>query len=198
MTVVGLFQLSSARDSPSCRSSSCRIPTGDLACLDPLLRRIKIPWKLVAVVDDDVGLKLEAPSRSSLRTPSLWHRAARPRRTRGCRSCRSWSSARGRCAVDVIDEAPARGFVRGAARAIRMMPVHQRIVEAHAQALGARGLDVLLHQVAARALLGRAIVCESSCRRGRSPRGAWWSSPCTSARPAWPASPTRARRSAWA
>ena len=50
-----------------------------------------------------------------------------------------------------LDEAAARGFIGGAARAIGMVPVHEGIIEAHAQTLGAGGGDIFLHQVAARA-----------------------------------------------
>ena len=41
-----------------------------------------------------------------------------------------------------------------------MVPVHQRIVEADAHALGAGGIDVLLDEVAAGALFGRAVIGE--------------------------------------
>src|SRR5215831_15389908 len=58
----------------------------------------------------------------------------------------------------VFDETLARIFVRGAAGAIRMMPVHQRVVKADAQPFGSRSFDVLTHQIASGALLGGAVV----------------------------------------
>src|ERR1019366_3499748 len=63
-------------------------------------------------------------------------------------------------AVDVIDEAAPRGLVGEAAGAIGVVPVHQGIVEAHAETFGAGGFDVLLHQVAAGPLLGGVVVGE--------------------------------------
>ena len=60
--------------------------------------------------------------------------------------------------VNVIDEAAAGLLVGFAAGAVGMMPVHQRVVEAHAEALGARGVDILPHQIPAGTLLGRAVV----------------------------------------
>ena len=63
-------------------------------------------------------------------------------------------------AVDVVDKAAAGLLVGLAAGAVGMVPVHQRVVEAHAQAFGAGGFHVFLHQVAARTLFGGAVVGE--------------------------------------
>ena len=62
--------------------------------------------------------------------------------------------------MNVFNETPACCFVFQAARAVGMMPIHQRIVESKTQAFRARGLDVFADQIASRSLLGRAIIGE--------------------------------------
>jgi hypothetical protein len=51
-------------------------------------------------------------------------------------------------AVGVVDKAAAGGLVGLADGAVGMVPVHERVVEADAQPLGARRVDKLAHQVA--------------------------------------------------
>ncbi len=63
-------------------------------------------------------------------------------------------------AVGVLDEALARGFVSLADCAVGVVPVHERVVEADAEAFGAGGIDKLADQVAAGTLLGGAVVGE--------------------------------------
>src|SRR6267154_5613347 len=60
----------------------------------------------------------------------------------------------------VFDEALASVFVGGAACAIGMMPIHQRIVKAETQAFRASSFDVFMNEIAAGALLCRAVVGE--------------------------------------
>ena len=61
-------------------------------------------------------------------------------------------------AVHIVHEPASRGFVVQAPRPIRMVPVHQRMIEAHAQSFPAHGLHEFFHQIAAAGLLGRAVV----------------------------------------
>src|SRR5438270_6752385 len=51
-------------------------------------------------------------------------------------------------------------FIRCAPRSVRMMPVHQRVVEADAQSFCPRGVDEFAHQIASHRLLWRAVVGE--------------------------------------
>src|SRR6267142_4079908 len=60
----------------------------------------------------------------------------------------------------VLDEALASVFVGGAACAIGMMPIHQRIVKAETQAFRASSFDIFMNEVAARALLRRTVIGE--------------------------------------
>src|SRR6185312_2502838 len=60
-------------------------------------------------------------------------------------------------AVDVIDKAATGGFIGKAASAVRMMPVHQRVIESEPHTFGAGGIGVLGNQIAAGGLLGSAI-----------------------------------------
>src|SRR5688572_33456376 len=62
-------------------------------------------------------------------------------------------------AVNVIDKATSRRLVFCAARTVRVVPVHQRIIETHAQTLRAGSLDVFLHKIAAWTTFGGAVVC---------------------------------------
>ena len=61
-------------------------------------------------------------------------------------------------ALREIEEAAAGGFVRGAQRAVGMVPVHQRVVEADLEIELAAGLDVLAHQIASRPALDGVVV----------------------------------------
>src|SRR5262249_19221180 len=63
-------------------------------------------------------------------------------------------------AVNVIDEAAARGFISLATGSVRVMPIHQRIVETETQAFGPRRIDILTNEIASRPLFGRAVVSE--------------------------------------
>ena|SRR5947207_10439788 len=58
----------------------------------------------------------------------------------------------------VFDKTFAGIFIGGAACAIRVMPVHERVVEADAQPFGSRSFDVFTDQISAGALPGSAIV----------------------------------------
>ena len=60
----------------------------------------------------------------------------------------------------VFHKTHARRLIRQAARAVGVVPIHQGIVKAHAQTLGARRFHELRHQVAAARLLGSAVVGE--------------------------------------
>src|ERR1700674_323068 len=60
----------------------------------------------------------------------------------------------------VRDKALARCFIGYASRSIRMVPVHQRVVEADAQSFCPRGVDEFAYQIASRRLLWRAVVGE--------------------------------------
>ena len=60
--------------------------------------------------------------------------------------------------MNVIDETAPRGFARFRSSAVGMMPIHQRIIETDAQTFGARGIDILAHQITTGSLLGRTIV----------------------------------------
>src|SRR6267154_3026441 len=60
----------------------------------------------------------------------------------------------------VFDETLASVFVGGAACAIGVVPIHQRIVKAETQAFRASSFDVFMNKVAAGALLCRAVVGE--------------------------------------
>ena len=61
-------------------------------------------------------------------------------------------------AVNIVDETAAGLLVGGAARAVGMMPVHQRIVKAHAASFGSRGFDVFGHQIPPRSLFRSRVV----------------------------------------
>ena len=63
-------------------------------------------------------------------------------------------------AVGVVDKAPAGGFVRLADGAVGMVPVHERVVEANAQAFGAGGFNEFADQIAAGPLLHGVVVGE--------------------------------------
>src|SRR5437016_1627924 len=54
---------------------------------------------------------------------------------------------------------PSR-FISGTACAVGMVPIHQRIVEAHAQTFRPRGVYEFTHQVASRSLFGSTVVGE--------------------------------------
>ena len=71
--------------------------------------------------------------------------------------------------VNIVDKPLARLLVGGAARAIGMVPVHQRIVESDAQAFGARRIHVFAHQIASRALLGRAVIRSACVSKWQNP-----------------------------
>src|ERR1022692_1445326 len=60
----------------------------------------------------------------------------------------------------VIDKAPAGSLVGFADCAVGMMPVHQRVIKPHAQALSAGSIHKLANQVASRALLGCAVISQ--------------------------------------
>src|SRR5437868_15155205 len=60
----------------------------------------------------------------------------------------------------VFDETLASVFVGGAACAIGVVPIHQRVVKAEAQALRAGGFDVFMNEIAAGALFCCAVVGE--------------------------------------
>src|SRR5262249_49534502 len=62
--------------------------------------------------------------------------------------------------MGVFDEALARIFVGCAARTIRMMPIHERVVEADAQPLRPRSFHIFTDEVAAGALFRSAIICQ--------------------------------------
>src|SRR6185437_10825374 len=59
--------------------------------------------------------------------------------------------------VNVIDETPARRFIRLAKRAVRVMPVHQRIVETEAQTFSASGFNIFTDEIATGTLFRGAI-----------------------------------------
>src|SRR5580704_6281571 len=62
--------------------------------------------------------------------------------------------------MGVGDKALAGGFVSLAASAVGMVPIHQRIVEAHAQPLCAGGVDEFANQISSRPLSRSAVVGE--------------------------------------
>src|SRR5579864_2688523 len=64
--------------------------------------------------------------------------------------------------MSVSDKSLPCCFIGCAPRSIRMMPVHQRVVEANAQSFCPRGVDEFAHQIAACRLLRRAVVGELS------------------------------------
>jgi hypothetical protein len=62
--------------------------------------------------------------------------------------------------VDVINKTPARRFVRFALAAVGMVPVHQRIIKADAQAFSARCLHIFFDEIAARPLFRGAVISQ--------------------------------------
>src|SRR5215475_124402 len=60
--------------------------------------------------------------------------------------------------VNVFHETLSSGFVCGAASAVRMVPVHQGIVEANSHSLLACGIHIFTHEITPRALLWRTII----------------------------------------
>src|SRR2546429_3578082 len=60
--------------------------------------------------------------------------------------------------MNIIDEAFARGLILCAARAVGMVPVHQRIIKTDAQAFAASSIHIFADEIAARSLLWRAII----------------------------------------
>ena len=118
--------------SPACVHRHAGFPrAGARFRLDALFRRREIALELVAIVDEDVGLELEDHLVHLLRLPSL--RIERPGDV--VPEDVHFAVVRHQLAdlaVDVVDEAPARGLVALAARAVGVVPVHQRVVEADA------------------------------------------------------------------
>src|SRR5438105_4248859 len=89
-----------------------------LGGLDALFGRGEVARELVAVVDDDVGLKLEDHLVHALRLPALRVQGPGhvvPEHVNLAIVGHQLAQVR----VDVLDEAAARGLVRGAARAVR-------------------------------------------------------------------------------
>ena len=62
--------------------------------------------------------------------------------------------------MDVIHETASCSFVRLAASAVGMVPIHQRIVESEPQTFGACCIDILANEIPSRSLLRRAIFGE--------------------------------------
>ena len=60
-------------------------------------------------------------------------------------------------AVGIAYETLPRGFVGGTGDAVGVMPVHQRIIQANLEALGAAGLDHFAHEVTTRTTLDRVM-----------------------------------------
>src|SRR5919108_1992015 len=60
--------------------------------------------------------------------------------------------------MNVFDEALACGLILGAARAVRMVPIHQRVIKSDAQALATYCIHIFPDEVAARSLFWRTIV----------------------------------------
>src|SRR5262249_57019818 len=59
--------------------------------------------------------------------------------------------------MDVFNEPLPGSFVISASGAIRVMPVHQRIIEAHSKSFGACSIYVFLDEIPSRTLFGRAV-----------------------------------------
>src|SRR5256884_4759409 len=63
--------------------------------------------------------------------------------------------------MNIFDEALACGLILRAAGAVRMVPVHQRIIKTDTHALSSSGIQIFTNEIAARSLLWRTILCGS-------------------------------------
>src|SRR6266851_3048659 len=119
----------------------------------------EVSGELVAVVHDDVGLKLEDHLVHALGLPSPGVERPGdvvPEHVDLAVVGEQLADE----AVGVFDEALAGLLIGGAASAVGMVPVHERVVEADAQAFGAGGVDILADEIALGSLLGGAVVGE--------------------------------------
>src|ERR1017187_2662616 len=133
--------------------------TTGLGSADFLLGRGEIAFEAVAVIDDDLRLQVEDHLVHALRLPPF----GRERPVDVVPEHVDFAVVGHQLAdkaVGVGDEALARLLAGLAFGAVGMVPVHERVIEAHAEAFGTGGVDVLADKIAARTLLGCAIVGE--------------------------------------
>ena len=196
--VLGVFQLSSPQvEAPTvvhrhaAFPSASRFPHAVISCSGVE----KSTFQAVAIVQDNFRLEFENHFVHASRFPLLRGRWPVRRHTRGRRSCRSSSESRISPCVYSTKRLRAASSVLQA-RAVGMVPVHERIIEADAQPFGPGGINKFADQIPPRALRGH-VSSVSFVSHGKSPRDAWSSSPYISGRHAAPVGPIRGRRWAW-
>ena len=126
---------------------------------DALLGRGEVSGELVAVVHHDLRLQLKDHLVHSDRLPPLGVQRPGdvvPEHIDLAVVREQFANQ----AMRVGHKSLTRFFVCGTLGAVRMMPVHQRIVKAHMESFSARRFHIFADNIAARSLLGGVVVSE--------------------------------------